>query len=141
MVPSTSWVAKHETDGTNRTYRTYSTAAHQVARHRHYKLAVSLFHPKSAKAPIMMSIRRMAVKGRANAESLGRSHLCHREERSDEAISTPSVGDCFASLAMTYRAVLSDFVFALLCRVAPQCCPAYNGELTGGGTDLRRCAH
>jgi hypothetical protein len=29
--------------------------------------------------------------------------LCHCEERSDEAISTPSAGDCFAPLAMTYR--------------------------------------
>ena len=52
--------------------------------------------------------------GAANAQSLGRSHLCHCEERSDEAISSPSRGDCFAALAMTYRAVLSnDVAFAL----------------------------
>jgi hypothetical protein len=52
---------------------------------------------------------------RANAELLGRSHLCHCEERSDEAISTPSRGDCFASLAMTSRVVPSNgFAFALL---------------------------
>ena len=39
---------------------------------------------------------------------------CHCDERGDEAISTPGVGDCFASLAMTDKIVPSDdFVFAL----------------------------
>ena len=57
---------------------------------------------------------RLLVAHRVNPMPLGRSHSCHCEERRDEAISTPSVGDCFASLAMTYRAALSsDFAFAL----------------------------
>ncbi len=38
--------------------------------------------------------------GRTNAESLGRRSSCHCEERSDEAISIPRVGDCFAALQM-----------------------------------------
>jgi hypothetical protein len=33
---------------------------------------------------------------RANTKLLGRSYLCHCEERSDEAISIPRLGDCFA---------------------------------------------
>jgi hypothetical protein len=66
---------------------------------------------------------------RANAKSLGKSHLCHCEERSDEAISIPRMEDCFASLAMTYRAVLSnDFAFALPYGPAPPPwgCPSLN---------------
>jgi hypothetical protein len=52
---------------------------------------------------------------RANAKSPGRSHLCPCEERSDEAISTLGMGDCFASLAMTYAAVRwNNLVFALI---------------------------
>ena len=60
-----------------------------------------------------------------------RSHACHCEERSDEAISTPSKGDCFASLAMTYRTVLSnDFAFALICvTVAPLALTPFGGYM------------
>jgi hypothetical protein len=51
---------------------------------------------------------------RANAKSLGGPHGCHCEELRDEAISILSMGDGFASLAMTYRMALSnDFAFAL----------------------------
>src|SRR4030042_1858705 len=51
------------------------------------------------------------VRHGTNARSAGRSYGC--EERSDEAISTPTMGDCFASLAMTYRVLSSGFAFAL----------------------------
>ena len=57
---------------------------------------------------------------RAIAESGGRSRLCHCEERRDEAISIPGMGDCFAALAMTYGAAFSnDFTFALERRAFP----------------------
>jgi hypothetical protein len=56
----------------------------------------------------------------ANTKLFGGSHLCHCEERYDEAISTPSVVETQdftslqASLAMTQRAVPSnDFAIAL----------------------------
>jgi hypothetical protein len=45
---------------------------------------------------------------RTNAKSLGRPHVCHCEERSDEAIPTVSMGDCFAALAMTCRAAFPN---------------------------------
>jgi len=40
-------------------------------------------------------------------------HGCHGEERSDEAISTSGLRDCFALLAMTFEAALwNDIAFA-----------------------------
>ena len=60
---------------------------------------------------------------RANAKSFGGLHSCHREARraaalgaeGDEAISIRGMGDCFASLAMTYGvASTSDFAFAVV---------------------------
>ena len=59
---------------------------------------------------------------RADAKSLGGSHSCRCEARraaafhaeGDEAISIRGMGDCFASLAMTYSAVpASDFTFTM----------------------------
>ena len=51
---------------------------------------------------------------RGKREVAAVSHSCHCEERSDEAISTRRMRDCFASLAMTYRAMPSkDFAIAL----------------------------
>jgi len=41
------------------------------------------------------------------------SHLCHCEERSDEAISIGRVVDCFATLAMTSGALLNYSAYLL----------------------------
>ena len=43
-----------------------------------------------------------------------KARSCHCEERSDEAISTRAMGDCFASLAMTYASYLLFFVLCFL---------------------------
>ena len=49
-----------------------------------------------------------AVGGQGKRKMAGGSHSCQCEERGDEAISIRGVGDCLASLAMTYGAVLSN---------------------------------
>ncbi len=47
-------------------------------------------------------------------EDKKKPRLCHCEERSNEAISTRAMGDCFASLAMTYASHLLFFVLCFL---------------------------
>ena len=60
-------------------------------------------------------IRLRIVRGDMTPQGRDGSHLCHCEEHSDEAISIADMGDCFASLAMTCKAALSNgFPFALL---------------------------
>ncbi len=64
--------------------------------------------------PQARSVVASLAAGWANEELFGRPHECHCEERSDEAISILGMVDCFALLAMTYRAASPhDFAFAL----------------------------
>jgi hypothetical protein len=45
-----------------------------------------------------------------SAETCATRSICHGEERSDEAISTHRMRDCFAALAMTFLWKLDNLV-------------------------------